>query len=389
MSSNFKFKIIHVYGNARVGEVSTAHGCFETPAFLPVATRGYIIGLSLEEVARIGYNCIMCNTYHLWGQKIEEAGGLHSYIGWNGVIATDSGGFQIFSLGSGSEHGIGRTSNIFSTGTKRGANYVKINDDCVEFNDPNYGRRCLTPELSIGLQELFGSDIMFALDECTSPNDDLSYVEWSLERTHEWAKRCVGAKQSNNALFGIVQGGIYEELRVKSAKYISSLPFDGYGIGGSFGGSKEDMNSILGWVIPYLPEEKPRHLLGIGWVVDIFNAVRLGIDMFDCVEPTRLARHGSLYIGPRAGGRPLNNFRLDIRKARNSEDIPIDPDCNCYTCKNYTRKQLRELYMVEDSNYLQLAVTHNLHFMYTLMQEIRYSIRNNLLDELERKWLGA
>ncbi|MFH8092798.1 MAG: tRNA guanosine(34) transglycosylase Tgt [Candidatus Aenigmatarchaeota archaeon] len=386
--SNF-FEITYTFGRARTGVIHTPHGSFETPAFIPVATRGVPPGSSLSDLRNIGYNYIMCNTYHLMEREdeIRRRGGLHAYLNWEGVIFTDSGGFQVFSLGAGSEFGIGKIGSIF-TGSeiKRGKNYVNILDDGVEFLDPKTGKKTiLTPEYSIYLQQLYGSDIMFAFDECTSPTHDYKYTLDALERTHRWAKRCLCAK-TKNALFGIVQGGVYKDLREKSANYLSRLPFDGYAIGGSLGKSKNDMYRILDWVLPLLPQNKPRHLLGIGRLDDIFEAVERGVDTFDCVEPTRLARHGSLLVSPKSGGSVKNGFRWNISKSKGN-DARVDEDCTCPLCQSYTRKYVYEMFKDKDSQYLRLAAIHNLTFMYNFMRAIRESIMIGRFSELKGYWL--
>jgi len=341
---------------------------------------------------------LMANTYHLFLRPgldvIEKFGGLHKFMNWNKHLMTDSGGFQAFSLGFGIEHGVGKISNIFPEEAKerpkpKGEKFAFVSDKGVTFYSPYDGKKILlTPELSVKIQEALGSDIMLALDECTSPLNDYEYTRQSLMRTHKWAQICLNAKQSDQALFGIVQGGEYKELREESAKYISSLPFDGFAIGGSLGKSKKDMHRILEWTIPLLAKEKPRHLLGIGTVEDFFNCIERGIDTFDCVSPTRLARAGFLYIYPSDGGTAKGKFRIDIGKsAFKNDDSPISNSCNCYTCKNYTRAYLRHLYMARELSYHRLASIHNIHFFLNLIKDIRHSIKEERFFELKREWL--
>jgi len=398
--SNFSFEILHENGRMRVGRINTTHGSFETPAFIPVATKATIKGLTYQEVAQIGYNYLLCNTYHLWSPiyVIENFGGLHNFMNWPHVIITDSGGYQVFSLGARIEHGIGRLNEVYSgISPKRNKKLTEIDDSGVHFIDPKNGeKRFLSPELSIEIQEKLGSDIMFVLDECTSPYHHYDYNIDALERTHRWAQVCLDARRSDNALFGIVQGSIYRDLREQSAKFIGSLPFDGFGIGGVLLYATEEipnprmtMYDILDWTVPILPYNKPRHLLGIGDIESIFNCVELGIDTFDCVDPMRIGRRGNLFLTPGNGGNVANKFRLNIRKNESRMDEkPIDPYCQCPTCLNYTRAYLNWLYRNEEIAYQILAVQHNLWFMYRLMEDIRQSIRKGSFAQLKEKWLG-
>lgn len=394
-----KFKIIHENNNLRLGIVKTKHGSFKTPVFVPVATLASVRGLDNRDIKELKAEVILANTYHLFlrpGDKlIKELGGLHKFMNFNGPIITDSGGFQVFSLGFGMEHGVGKiANNIFLEGfiNKRfkGERWAKVNDCGVLFKNPISGNKIkLTPKKSMEIQSNLGSDIIFAFDECTSPLSDKEYTAKALRRTHRWAEECLRYYNKEQALFGIVQGGEYKDLRLKSAKFIGSMPFDGFGIGGSLGKSKRDMLNILEWVIPLLPKEKPRHLLGIGSVEDIFESVERGIDMFDCVTPTRWARRGRLFITPKSGGNIKNKFRFNIGNAKFKKDtLPIDENCDCYVCKTYSRAYLRHLYISQELSYFRLASYHNIYFILKLMSIIRDSIKKNYFSELKKEWLN-
>jgi tRNA-guanine transglycosylase len=284
--------------------------------------------------------------------------------------------------------------NIFLEGLRnknfRGDKWAKVDEKGVSFKNPLTGEIVrLTPEKSMEIQSNLGADIIFTFDECTSPLSDKRYTEEALERTHRWEERCLESYDRKQSLFGIVQGGEYRDLRIRSARFVADKDFAGYGIGGSLGKSKEDMHNILEWVIPVLPEEKPRHLLGIGAVEDIFNSVERGVDMFDCVAPTRWARRGHLYVSPEAGGTVENKFRINIRNAGfREDDEPVDKSCNCFVCKNYSRSYLRHLQSAEDLTYFRLASYHNVNFMLRFMEKIRDSINNNYFRELKKEWLG-
>lgn len=397
----FKFKVVKKDKKARVGKVVTAHGSFSTPAFIPVATAGTIRGLDNEDISSLGGGVVLANTYHLHlrpGDKlIRKLGGLHKFMNFSGPIVTDSGGFQAFSLGFAVEHGVGKIANNYldfankkhAKAYKNEKKFAKVDEKGVTFKDPISGSKIvLNPKISMEIQSNLGSDIIFAFDECTSPLSDKKYTSSALDRTHRWAKECLKHYNKKQALFGIVQGGAYKDLRIKSAKFISSLGFDGFGIGGSLGKSKEEMHKILEWTIPLLSEDKPRHLLGIGAVEDIFEAVSRGIDMFDCVAPTRWARRGHVYISPKAGGTKENKFRFNIENKRFEDDKkPIDSSCSCYACKNHSRAYLRHLFKASELTYFRLASIHNLNFILRLMEKIRESISNGSFSRLKKEWL--
>jgi len=402
MKPTLEFEIRHELENMRTGVVRTRKGSFETPVFVPVATLATVRSLDSRDLMELKAEVVLANTYHLYVRPgdnvIARCGGLHKFMGFDGPIITDSGGFQAFSMGLGREHGVGKIAdNIFLEGMKRDEtrlcreeSQAKVDEDGVIFKNPLSGEIVrLTPKKSMEIQSNLGSDIIFAFDECTSPLSDKEYTEKALERTHKWEEECLEVYDRKQSLFGIVQGGEYKDLRIKSARFIGEKDFSGFGIGGSLGKSKRDMHNILEWVIPLLPSEKPRHLLGIGAVEDIFNSVERGIDMFDCVAPTRWARRGRLYISPEEGGNPDNKFKINIRNAKFREDgQPIDINCNCFVCENYSRAYLRHLLMAEELAYFRLASFHNVHFMLRLMEKIRKSIDEDGFFELKKEWLG-
>jgi len=360
---------------ARIGKIKTSHGELITPAFLPVATQGIVKTLSSEEIKEIGYQAILANTFHLYlspgSSLIKKFGGLHKFMNFDGIIFTDSGGFQVFSLGKGIEQGVGKVAKIFPEKEKpkpRGSSLVKIRKEGVVFKSPFDGKEhFFTPEKSIKIQEDLGGDIIFAFDECTSPLDDFDYTKRALERTHFWAERCKKAKKrKDQALFGIVQGGEWKQLRIESAKFISSLDFSGFGIGGSLGKTKKKMYQILDWTIPFLPNNKPRHLLGIGYLEDFEESIKKGIDLFDCSYPTRMARHGIVFT---------KKGILDLSKKKFlKEKSPIERSCQCFVCQNYSRGYLSHLFRAKEISALRFFTYHNLWFYYQFLEKIREKI---------------
>ncbi|GFN36309.1 tRNA guanosine(34) transglycosylase Tgt [Tepidimicrobium xylanilyticum] len=349
---------------ARLGELETPHGIVETPIFMPVGTKATVKTMTPEEVEDLGAQIILSNTYHLYlrpGHKlIEEAGGLHKFMNWDGPILTDSGGFQIFSLGD----------------------LRKISEEGVEFKSHIDGStHFISPEKSIEIQNSLGSDIMMAFDECVSYPADYDYVKKSMERTTRWAKRCKDFHKNweKQALFGIVQGGMYKDLREESVKGITDIGFSGYAVGGlSVGEPRELMCEMLDFTTPLLPKDKPRYLMGVGTPDYLFEAVIRGIDMADCVMPTRIARNGAVMtsIG-----------RINIRNAKYSRDFTkLDPECDCYTCTNYTRAYIRHLFNVNEILGLRLTTIHNLYFLIKLMENIRTAIREDRLLEYREEF---
>lgn len=379
-----KFKIVKKSkkSRARLGLLKTSHGVVETPSFVPVATRAVIKTLDSQEAEQAKCQILICNTFHLHLKPGEDvvgsAGGLHSFMNWKRPLMTDSGGFQVFSLGFGTDTGVGKILKYFPgqpsqslrIAAGRQPKKMKIMHNGVCFRSPLDGRELfLGPKESIKIQEKLGADIIFAFDECTSPLANREYIEKSLERTHRWEKICLEAKKTKQALFGIVQGSHFKDLRAKSAKYINFLGFDGFGIGGDLGGSEEDMKKILGWTIPALNEKKPRHLLGIGYLEDMENIIKAGIDLFDCTVPTHYARRGVAFIS--AG-------RIDLNKSEFSKDKnPIDKKCKCFVCQSYKRNYITHLLRVGEITAMKLLTIHNLYFFNTFVEKIREKIKNN------------
>lgn len=393
------FSISATDGRARRGTIATPHGPIETPAFTPVGTQATVKTLDVAELHALNAQVVLANTYHLYlrpgADLVEKFGGLHGFMGWDGPVITDSGGFQVFSLGFGLEHGVSKISNIFpdeddDDRTISKPKLMHVDDEGVNFRSHLDGsEHRFTAESSIKTQQQLGADIILAFDECTSPLHDHAYTAAALERTHRWAERSYAAwtNRDTQALYGIVQGGAYQDLRERSADYIDRIGFPGYAIGGSLGRSKDDMYAILDWTLPRLTETKPRHLLGIGEVEDLFHGVAAGIDTFDCVTPTRLARNGTVYLHHRNGGTPANKFRLNARAAKYAQDDqPLDPGCTCSTCRNHTRAYIRHLFNAGEILGLRLATIHNLHFVLRLMEEIRNAIPKSRFSHLAKEW---
>lgn len=392
---------------ARAGLLQTPRGLVPTPVYCPVGTVATVKTLDPLEVEETGAPMILANTYHLMlrpgADRLHRLEGLHRFMGWAGPIMTDSGGFQAFSLGYAREHGVGKIGGVFpgeakapNAGKRKGTDLGRlavIDEDGVTFRSHIDGStHRLTPEISIGLQQKIGADFIVAFDECTSPLSDHAYTRRAMERTHRWAVRCLEARDRKahlpQALMGIVQGGAYEDLRRESTQVIAAMPFDGFCVGGSLGTSKADMHKVLDWTIPDLPDDRFRHLLGIGDVDDLFEAVERGIDSFDCVIPTRFARHGTLLVSPPVGSRK-NRFRLNIWNTANSEDNgPVDPSCGCPLCRRFSRAYLRHLFQAEELLGHRLASLHNVWFTQALMRQIRTAILEGRFLELKAEWLG-
>ena len=358
---------------ARLGILRTAHGEIETPAFVPVATRAVVKTLTSREALASNAQLLIANTFHLHlrpGERtVARAGGLHKFMQWPRPLMTDSGGFQVFSLGFGQDFGTGKILKAKSTKEiKRGAQpqKLRITDAGVEFRSPIDGTKIfIGPRESIRIQERLGADIIFAFDECTSPIADRTYTERSLERSHLWAGLCLKYrnKKSNQALYGIVQGGKFEDLRRASARFIGALPFEGIGIGGEFGDDKRAMARMVGWVVDELPEEKPRHLLGIGYPEDILPIIEVGADTFDCIVPTHYARRGFAYT---------STGKLDIRKkALLKDQKPLDKKCVCEVCKTYSRSYITHLWRAGEMTAMSLLSMHNLFYFNGLVAEYR------------------
>lgn len=439
---------------ARAGVLRTKHGELNTPAYVIVGTHAKVRCLGPQDLEKTKTQIVIANTYHLWqklrsSQDINFANfpGLHKYMNWSKPIMTDSGGFQVFSLGLAREHGVGKIANIFpddqGNPTPRTPdvpniippegspprvdrtsevpniepqkNLVRVTPEGVYFQAEDGKEQFLGPKESIKIQENLGADIILAFDECTSPLNDYEYTKQALARTHKWEKECLRVKtRDDQLLFGIVQGGKYKDLREDSAKFISNLPFDGLAIGGSLGKSRSDMLSVLDWTIPLLPENKPRHLLGIGKIEDLFDGIERGVDTFDCVIPTREARHGRIW---------KKHGHFDILKSKHANDTsPLDPECECPTCigvvktsdvpniglnpegsaqsaqdigrlkidvgKGITKQTLHQLFKSKHPNAARLATIHNIFFFNTLMEQIRTAIKENKFQELKKEHLS-
>ena len=376
-----EFKITHKSkkSNARIGILKTPHGEIETPSFVGVATQAVVKTLTAAQVEETKSQILISNTFHLHLKPGEEylkkAGGIHKFMRWDHPLMTDSGGFQVFSLGFGRDHGVGKIlkekTNLTIKAGKKPKN-VKITEDGVFFRSPVDGRELfIGPKESIKIQEAIGADIMFSFDECTSPIADYFYTKKSLEKTHRWAQICLDVKKTDQALYGIVQGGKFEDLRTESAKFIGSMPFDGFGIGGEFGDEKRTMGDMLNFTLPYLPEEKPRHLLGIGHLEDIPEIIKSGVDTFDCIVPTHYARHGAAFT---------SEGKLDIKKSKFTDDqSPLDKTCKCTTCQNYTRSYIHHLLKADEITGLTLMTFHNLFYFNTFVANIREDIKNGRL----------
>ncbi len=358
MKNKMKYELINTDGKARRGRLTFERGIVETPAFMPVGTYGTVKGMKAEEVEATGAHIILGNTFHLMLRPgtdiIEQHGGLHGFMNWHKPILTDSGGFQVFSLGK----------------------MRKITEEGVRFSSPVNGEKImLTPERSMEVQQKLGSDVVMIFDECTPYPATHKESQESMELSLRWAQRSKDAHGDNpSALFGIVQGGMYEDLREVSINGLKAIEFDGYAIGGlSVGEPKEDMIRILDHTAPLIPKNKPRYLMGVGKPEDLVEGVRRGIDMFDCVMPTRNARNGHLFV---------NTGVVKIRNASNKTDTgPLDTNCDCYTCKNYSRAYLHHLDKCKEILGSQLNTLHNLHFYQKVMQGLRDAIEQNKLDD--------
>ncbi len=375
---------------ARLGVLSTPHGEVMTPALVGVATLATIKALRSDEVFATGTQLLIANTYHLHlqpGEKVvKAAGGLNTFMNWPRPTMTDSGGFQVFSLGFGRDLGIGKNTIKGFSGKLENAiekghqpNHVKLTEDGVEFRSPLTGDTMfLGPEESMAIQEKLGADIMFAFDECPPPGITREYMKHSLARTNRWAKRSLAAHRTDQALYGIVQGAAFGELRKESARLIAKMDFPGYGIGGDLGEAKALTAKILQWTIPLLDQKKPRHLLGMGHIEDIEIIVRGGVDTFDCTVPTHYARRGIAFVSKAAGANApggTHDGRIDFTKASLLNDKgPIDPSCECLVCKNYRRTYLAHLVRANEIAGGALLTFHNLFFFNAYIDRIRQKI---------------
>ncbi|MCX8093054.1 MAG: tRNA guanosine(34) transglycosylase Tgt [Candidatus Goldbacteria bacterium] len=357
------FKILKKYKNTRVGEINTTHGKILTPVFMPVGTQATVKIMTPLDLEEMGYDIILANTYHLYLRPgvdiIKKFNGLHKFMGWNKNILTDSGGFQVFSL----------------------QDLRKITKEGVIFKSHIDGSEHLfTPEKVIEIQNILNSDIIMCLDECPPYPATYEYINDSLNTTIEWAKRSkLAHKKENQYLFGIIQGGIYKDLREKAMEEMFKLDFPGYALGGvSVGEDKELIYRVVEWCGPMMPENKPRYLMGVGTPEDIWYAVEHGIDMFDCVFPTRIARNGNIYTA---------EGQIAVRNSEFKEDeSPMDENCNCYACKNFSRAYIRHLFNVHEILGMRLTTLHNLHFMIRLIEIIRKSIIDETFEKEKEKF---
>lgn len=346
----------------RLGKLTTPHGVIDTPVFMPVGTQATVKAMTQEELEALDYRIILGNTYHLYlrpgHELIERAGGLHGFMSWPSSILTDSGGFQVFSL----------------------QDLRRVGEDGVVFKSYIDGSvHTFTPERVMEVQGALGADIVMAFDECAPYPSSYEYAREATERTHDWAVRSKAAARKGQAVFGIVQGGVYKDLREWSAGLISDLDFPGIAIGGvSVGEPKAVMQEVVGWTAPLLPPEKPHYLMGVGTPMDLIDFVAMGIDMFDCVLPTRLGRNGSMYT---------TYGRINIKNAKYTEDFtPLDPECDCTTCRRYTRAYIRHLYKSEEMLAARLATYHNLYFYERVMRGVRAAIGEDRLPEYRREF---
>ncbi len=386
---------------ARTGRITTAHGVVETPVFMPVGTRGTVKSLTPEELRDHGAQIILGNTYHLYLQPghelIARMGGLHRFMGWDGPILTDSGGFQVFSLVYGGIADEVKGRRPAHPEAKPGM--VKVTDEAVIFRSYIDGsQHVFTPERSIEIQKGIGADIILCFDELPPFRAGYDYTARSLERTHRWEERCLAFHQQtwdgaglafaapnpDQSLFGIVHGGVFPDLRKASAEHIGGMAFDGLCIGGSLGADKQQMREVVDMTVPHMPDHLPRHLLGIGDVDDLIEGVARGIDMFDCVSPTRLGRHGAALVRD-----PARRWKLNVGNAALRGDPgPLDASCRCYTCRRYSRAYIHYLFRAQELLGIRLVSLHNVAFLVDLMEQVRASIRAGCFAEFRREWMG-
>lgn len=393
MAENFSYRVTHQVPNERAhcGVIETPHGTIETPNFIFCATHGAIKGVTMEQVKAAGAEFVLGNTYHLWLQPgpdiVHMHGGLHRFTGWQGPMLTDSGGFQIFSLGYG---GVVDEIKGRKDASARPKSLLKITEAGATFRSYRNGQQCfLSPEKSVEVQQKLGADFILPLDECTPFHMKKDQTAASMRRSHRWEQRSLQYFQEHfddtQRMYGIIQGGIYEDLRRESTDFVNQQPFFANAIGGSLGGDKQQMYDVVRFTMQHLLPTRPTHLLGIGGLRDILEGVNSGVDTFDCVHPTRIARHGCALIA-----RPESNFAKEHLNLHNSiyrEDLnPIDDQCQCYTCRNFSRAYLHHLLKAKESTGGVLLTIHNIHFMMRWMAAIRQAIRVGRWREFYKKY---
>ncbi len=375
---NFKILKKSNKSKARLGFLETEHGIVETPCLVPVATQAVVKTLESKEVEETKSQILISNTFHLHlkpGEKVvDKAGGIHKFMNWKKPLMTDSGGYQVFSLGFGTDYGLG--SKILKKEQEEGVsikvnaqpNKMKISHDGVTFRSPINGDTLfIGPKESIKIQEKIGADIIFSFDECTAPLAEYEYVKKSLEKTHKWAEICLKIKKSKQALYGIVQGSKFKDLRIESAKVIGAMDFDGFGIGGEFGNDKKKMGEMIGWVVDELPEKKPRHLLGVGYLEDMELIIKSGADTFDCTVPTHYARRGIAFT---------SKGKLNLKQTKFlNKNESLDKGCVCYVCQNYKKDYICHLLKAGEITGMKLLTFHNLFYFNTFVEEIRNKIK--------------
>jgi queuine tRNA-ribosyltransferase len=357
-----RFTVTNENGNARSCTMETQRGVIQTPAFMPVATIGAVKAVSTDELIEMGAEIILCNTYHMYlrpgAETVNSLGGIHKFIHWDRPILTDSGGFQVYSLSA----------------------LRKIEESGVHFRSHIDGSlHFIGPKEAMEIQSLLGSDIAMTFDECTPYPSTHDYALRSLELTTKWARKCKELRKEGQSLFGISQGSVFKDLRIKSIEQLMEIGFDGYAIGGlSVGEPKEEMYEIICFTAPLLPAEKPRYLMGIGDLKDVLTAVEAGFDIFDCVMPTRNARNGTLFT---------SRGRVSIKRTEyKSDTAPLDPDCDCYTCKNYSRGYLRHIFLCKEILSMRLNTIHNLYFYFNFFRNMRQSIAENTFIQFKTQW---
>ncbi len=393
MTFSFTYHKPSPHSRARLGKITTPHGTVDTPAFIFCATKAAIKAVTPQQMREAETQFILSNTYHLMLQPgpevVAKAGGLHKFMGWDGPMLTDSGGFQIFSLGHGSVAAEIKGKRM----NNRPKTLLKITEEGAKFKSYLDGRmHLLTPERSIEIQRLLGPDFAVVLDECTPFHVDKKYTERSLHLSHRWGLRSLAEFQRHDngqqKLYGIIQGGVYPDLRKVACDFVNSEPFFGHAIGGSLGASKEQMYDVVAITMDHLNPDRPVHLLGIGGVRDIFAGVEQGIDTFDCVHPTRLARHGGALVRPEHSGHDQGKEHINLRNRQFREDFsPIEPDCSCTTCTQFTKGYLHHLLKAQELLAYTLISIHNINFMNRLLKAIRKAIGSGTLAQEKQRWL--